>query len=82
MILPTKSIPPERSLIALGGCVLELLQESPLTVTAAWTEFHTRESAVQAAPASFEWFVLSLDMLYALGAIELEPTGVLRAVES
>lgn len=82
MILPSKSIPPEKSLIALGGCVLELLQESPLTVTSVWTELHANESAAQAAPASFEWFVLSLDMLYALRAIELEPTGVLRPVES
>ncbi len=82
MILPSKSIPPEKSLIALGGCVLELLGESPLTVTSVWTELHASERAAQAAPASFEWFVLSLDMLYALGAIELDQTGVLRAVES
>lgn len=81
MILPSKSIPPEKSLIALGGSVLELLQESPLTVTSVWTELHAREKAAYAAPISFEWFVLSLDMLYALGAIELEPAGVLRRVE-
>ncbi len=82
MILPSKSIPPEKSLIAVGGCVLELLQESPLTVTSLWTKLHASESAAQAASASFEWFVLTLDMLYALGAIELEPTGVLSPVES
>lgn len=82
MILPSKSIAPEKSLIALGGCVLGLLRESPLTVTSVWTELHASESAGQAAPASFEWFVLALDMLYAIGAIELEPTGVLRPVES
>ncbi len=82
MILPSKSIPPEKSLIALGGFVLKLLQESPLTVTSVWTKLHTSESAPHAATASFEWFVLSLVMLHALGAIELEPTGVLRPVES
>ena len=82
MILPSKSIPPEKSLIALGGRVLELLQKSPLTVTSLWTELHASENTAQASPASFEWFVLSLDVLYALGAIELEPTGVLRPVES
>jgi len=82
VILPSKSIPGEKSLIALGGRVLDLLQQSPLTVTSVWTELHASESAAQTAPTSFEWFVLSLDMLYALGAIELEPTGVLRTVES
>lgn len=81
MILPSKTIPPEKSLIALGGCVLELLQESPLTVTSVWTELHASDKAAQATPASFEWFVLSLDMLYALGAVDLESTGVLRLVE-
>ena len=81
MILPSKTITPERSLIAIGSLVLELLRKSPLTVTSVWTEFHTDESFPQPNPTSFEWFVLSLDMLYALGAIELEPNGVLRLVE-
>ncbi len=80
MILPSKSIPSEKSLIVVGGRVLGLLQQSPLTVTSVWTEFRANESSAQ-APVSFEWFVLSLDMLYALGAIDWDTTGVLRAVE-
>ena len=82
MILPSKTVPPERSLIALGSEVLELLRDSSLTVSSVWTELHVNEKATRSIPASFEWFVLALDMLYALGAIELEPSGVLITVGS
>ena len=82
MILPSKSISPERSLIALGSEILGLLRQSPLTISSVWTELHVSEKTIRSTPTGFDWFVLALDMLYALDAIELQPSGVLTAVES
>ncbi len=65
MILPTKHISTERSLIGLGAAILERL-DRPRTITALW-----ERSRILPEVASFERFVLTLDLLYAIGAIEL-----------
>lgn len=69
MILPTKGISPETALLAVGGRILMLLRE-PKTVSRVWDEL-TRDAAAQAT-TTYEWFVLALDMLYAMGLLELE----------
>jgi hypothetical protein len=70
MILPTKHITESRSLIGQGGRILALLNERDHTVSSLWDSF------LRAADAHFEvtfdWFVLALDLLYAIGAIELD----------
>lgn len=70
-ILPTKHISTRRSLLGVGAKILEQL-DSPRTVSSLW-------SAVSIEPevATFERFVLTLDLLYAIGAIEMD-TGLLR----
>jgi hypothetical protein len=71
MILPTKEIPPDRSLMAVGAQIAQVLQE-PLTVSQTWVRLREwRDRHAHAAPVSFGWFVLALDMLYALGVVEL-----------
>ena len=74
MILPTKHIPVEQSLLGIGAAILVRLGR-PRTVTGLWEEM--REST---ALGSFDRFSLALDMLYALGAIELR-AGQLRRSE-
>jgi hypothetical protein len=70
MILPTKRLPEERSLIGIGGEVLGLLNEKK-TVSSLWDEFkrlrHDRD-----APITFDWFVLALDFLFMMNAITSE----------
>jgi hypothetical protein len=65
MILPTKHIPLDRSLLG-AGAVLLLLLETPLTPTAIWDRAkHAPEIG------TYGRFVLTLDFLYAVGAIDM-----------
>lgn len=65
MILPTKHIPLDRSLLGTGA-VLLLLLEAPLTPTAIWDQAkHAPEIG------TYGRFVLALDFLYAVGAIDM-----------
>jgi hypothetical protein len=70
-ILPTKHISTGKSLLGVGAKIIEHLQY-PRTVSSLW-------SAVSTIPevATFERFVLTLDILYAIGAIEMD-AGILR----
>ena len=71
MILPTKRLPQDRALLAIGADVLIALRR-PQTVSKVWDEMKKRRSArKEAAPLSFDWFVLSLAFLFAINAIEL-----------
>ncbi len=77
MILPTKRITEERSLLGIGGRLLLLLDE-PRTVSRLWDDFKKHEpSADAASQITFDWFVLALDVLFMLGAVRLEK-GLLR----
>jgi len=72
MILPTKQLKPENSLIYLGGAALSLLDE-PKTVSRLWHDFQQDRVRSIMAPncdVPFEWFVLALDLLHLTGALE------------
>lgn len=69
MILPTKGIDADRALLAVGGEILRLLDE-PKTVSRLWDEL--REERRGASRMTFDWFVLSMDLLYALGLVQLD----------
>lgn len=64
MILPTKHLEVDRSLLAVGANLLESLR-SPRTVTSLWEEL--RKSGQN---LGFERFALALAFLYAIGSIE------------
>ncbi|RAY13788.1 hypothetical protein DPM19_19240 [Actinomadura craniellae] len=71
MITPTKGITPDRALLAVGAQII-LQLDRPLTVSQTWARLRTwRQVNGHPAPLSFGWFVLALDVLYALGALEL-----------
>lgn len=75
MILPTKHLPESQSLLGVGGTILALLGEKEATVSRLWDEF--RIARKECGLVSFDWFVLGLDLLFALGTIELD-RGVVR----
>lgn len=77
MILPTKHIRPERALLTIGGELLTRLRE-PSTVSRLWDDVR-RDRGDPAEPASitYDWFVLALDLLFMVGAIEFE-RGLVR----
>ncbi|MER6599072.1 ABC-three component system middle component 6 [Streptomyces rubiginosohelvolus] len=71
MITPTKGIAPDRALLAVGAQILLQLDE-PRSVSQAWARLRKwRTDHGHHAPVSFAWFVLALDVLYSLGAVEL-----------
>lgn len=73
MILPTKHLPPRRSLIGVGGLMLERLDQ-PRTITGLWDKARGIPEV-----GSFERFILTLDLLFAISAIEYD-AGLLRRV--
>jgi hypothetical protein len=72
MIAPNKYISIDASLIGVGAAVLRQLPE-PRSITALW------ESCRQiAAIGTFHRFVLALDLLYLLGAINMNDGLIIR----
>lgn len=72
MILPTKHLPLDRTLLAGAATLLGSLR-SPATVSATWER--VRETS---AITTFDRFVLCLDMLHALGLVELRSGRLVR----
>ena len=79
MILPTKHIRPDRALIGVGAEVLGTLGQ-PMTMSKLWDEIRSRRSAdTPNTVIDYRWFVLALDLLYLIEAIELEHGLIRRA---
>jgi hypothetical protein len=77
MILPSKHLSSERALLTVSARLLAALDE-PRTVSALWDTIRKRRDVRSSrGPISYEWFVLSLDLLHAMNAIELE-NGLIR----
>lgn len=74
MILPTKGIPPRRALVTLGADILRLLTEAK-TISRLWDDFRKARSA---ADVTFDWFVLSLDLLFLMGVVDFDRGRVRR----
>lgn len=78
MILPNKHLLPERALLTIGSEVLAVLRE-PATVSRLWDDLRKERVKRWGAPLlSFEWFILALDLLHALGTIEWDGHRVRR----
>lgn len=79
MILPSKHLPQDRALLTVGGHLLMFLTR-PKTVSALWEDLNKLDEsqAVISRKLSYDWFLLALDLLYILGAIELESGLVSR----
>lgn len=79
MILPTKHLRPDRALLSVGGELLGHLQE-PMTVSRLWDRIRSDHStSAESAPINYDWFVLALDLLFMVGAVEIE-RGLVRKV--
>lgn len=72
MILPTKHTPETITLLGLGATVLDNLK-TPRTINDVWTLIRKKEDSV-----SYCYFILALDFLYIIGAIEYENGRITR----
>lgn len=66
MILPTKNIYLSNSLLGLGAIILENIRKTD-TVSSLWERVHM-DNGIN----TFEKYVLSLDLLYVLKAINIK----------
>jgi hypothetical protein len=73
MILPSKHIRLDNSLIGVGAEIIKRIK-SPQTVSQLWIDVRNLPGV-----RTFERFTLSLDLLFALGAIEFQE-GLLQRV--
>lgn len=77
MILPTKGITPDRSLLGIGCDLLDLISE-PVGVSTLWVRYTKyRKRRCFDAPVTFDWFALALDLLFILGAVYIDDKGKL-----
>lgn len=78
MILPSKHLSQERALLTVGGIILKRLS-LPLTVSALWEQM-TAEDASQTSPRRlrFDGFILALDLLFLMDAIEYREGLIIR----
>ena len=78
MILPSKHLPQDRALLTLGAVILRNLTH-PVTVSALWEQM-SRSAGGQEAPPPlrYDGFVLALDLLFLLGALELREGLLVR----
>lgn len=77
MILPTKHLRADRALITIGAELLGCLRE-PMTVSRLWDDLRgDRGAKSEQAPINYDWFVLALDLLFMIGAVEME-RGLVR----
>jgi hypothetical protein len=72
-----EEIPPRQALLAIGAEILRHLSDSK-TVSCLWDEYRGMNAQGRAVP--FAWFVLTLDLLFLLGAIELEEVRIRRTL--
>ncbi|CAN7442424.1 hypothetical protein LJR235_002824 [Pararhizobium sp. LjRoot235] len=69
MILPTKFLPAERSLIVIGGEILGLLGDGPRSVSELWERI--RADKARKYPVGYDWFTLALSLLYMIDSIDM-----------
>ncbi|MFE9791322.1 ABC-three component system middle component 6 [Streptomyces goshikiensis] len=78
MLLPSKAIPSDQAMIAVGAQILMQL-DRPGSVSAVWQrliDWRQEKSMPSAIP--FWWFALSLDLLYATGAVAIRDGELTR----
>jgi len=82
MILPTKGISADRSLLAIGEAIIADM-EQPKSVTEAWEDFQADWQRRRIAErVNFDWFSLAISMIYALGLVDSTPDGRLRRINA
>lgn len=77
MILPSKHLSQDRALLTVGATILRHLSR-PMTVSALWEEVSHPTIGQKSPPLlRYDGFVLALDMLFLIGALDLQE-GLLR----
>ena len=76
MILPGKHLKPDRSLLGIGGDILQQLEQSQ-TVSELWERVQENRNENRSA-LSFDWFIMSLAFLSAIDAVRYDRGILIR----
>lgn len=78
MILPSKHLSQDRALLTVGAVILRQLSQ-PVTVSALWEQMARAAAGDKASlPMRYDGFVLALDLLFLMGAIDLRDGLLVR----
>lgn len=78
MILPGKHLKADRALLTVGGEILTVMDASA-SVSTVWERVRRLRSKREgASPLPFDWFILALSLLYAMGVIDLRDDLLIR----
>lgn len=78
MILPSKHLDQDRALLTVGAQILSSLKQ-PQTVSALWEQVSREATVPRGRPKTLRYdaFVLALDLLFLMDAIQLDE-GLVR----
>jgi hypothetical protein len=76
MLMPTKHIKAENALIGVGAEVLAQLSRDK-TVSRLFYDLQEWRNKNELTTIQFDWFLLSMDFLFSIGAIRFE-SGVVK----
>jgi hypothetical protein len=80
LILPTKRLPQDRALLAIGADVLTMLAR-PQTVSKLWHDIKERRKPRKgASPLPYDWFLLALSFLFSIRLVELRDGRLHRVI--
>jgi hypothetical protein len=70
LILPTKYLLPQDSLLFIGGQILRIIGGETKTVSRTWAELTQARRESGYSMPSFDWYILALDLLYMLQILD------------
>lgn len=79
MLLPGKHISAERSVLGVASRILECL-DTPSSVGELWNRFQALQSGEKRVLVGFDWFVLALCALFALGRVSYSSMIIQRSL--
>jgi hypothetical protein len=84
MILPSKHISLAESLLGLGGVLLEIIKQKPYSLDSLWQEYSKINNRKDVFPAyhSLDNVILAVDLLFVIGAININSEGEIYRYET
>jgi hypothetical protein len=79
MILPTKHLRTESSLIYVGGIVQNTIVGRALSIDQLWYQVKNKYKTETKKDITYDWFILSLNMLYIIGLVDFEKGKIKEA---